>query len=135
MRLPLKLNTLIFFIFLLIFVFSTDAIAQNDTIREKWFRNYYTKYLDRVLKKEQHNYIPHNGVVPDSETAIEIAIVILSKVYGKEIIEKEKLFSAILIDGHWIVYGNFPSNNVVGGVAEIVIRKRNGEVINISHGK
>jgi hypothetical protein len=118
-----------------------QAIAQRDTSRARWFREYYaSRYLQDVLNKKQFNYSPPNGVVPDSSAAILIAETVLSKVYGEIQIAKEKPFTAILAQSYWIVYGNLPydikpGEVTVGGVAEIVIRKSNGEVINISHGK
>jgi hypothetical protein len=86
------------------------------------------------LTKKHFNYVPPNGVVPDSETAGNLAILILSRAYGKDKIEKEKPFTTLFKDGYWIVYGDLP-DGYIGGVAEIVIRKSNGEIINISHGK
>jgi hypothetical protein len=121
--------------------FCGYLIAQNDNKMQQLLKKYYSKeYLHQVLAKNHFNYIPPNGVVPDSETAGDLAEIILSKVYGKDIIEKEKPFTSLLVNGYWIVYGSLPleadTNKVVfGGVAEIVIRKGNGEVINISHGK
>jgi hypothetical protein len=102
---------------------------------QQWLKKYYTtEYLHQVLTKKHFNYVPPNGVVPDSETAGNWAILVLSKIYGKDTIEKEKPFTALFKDGYWIVYGYLP-DGYTGGVAEIVIRKSNGEIMNISHGK
>jgi hypothetical protein len=116
-------------------LFCNNLIAQNDSKKQQWLRNYYTtEYLHQVLTKKHFNYVPPNGVVPDSETAGNLAILILSRAYGKDKIEKEKPFTTLFKDGYWIVYGDLP-DGYIGGVAEIVIRKSNGEIINISHGK
>ena len=113
--------------------------AQKDSTKPQWIRNYYSeKYLDDVLKKEHVKFIPAAGVIPDSTTAISVAMLVLTKVYGKDMIESEKPFTAILRDDYWVVYGNLPSKPgelVLGGVAEIVFKKSSGEIINISHGQ
>ncbi len=112
-----------------------ESLAQQDTAKIKWFQRYYSgSYLDNVLHKKQFNYVPPLGVVPDSSTAVDMGMLILSKVYGDTLIKSEKPFTAVLSRGYWIVYGNI-GNKMVGGVAEIVLKKGNGQVINISHGK
>lgn len=133
--------TEIAFLLFLLFASFNKSIAQQDTGQARWYREYYSsKYLQDVLNKKQFNYSPPNGVIPDSSVAIRIAETILSKIYGEVEIAKEKPFTAILEKGYWIVYGSLPYKVkpgyvAYGGVAEIVIRKSNGEVINVSHGK
>jgi hypothetical protein len=125
----------IFFIVFLLFTSFGKLFSQQDTSRAQWFRNYYSsKYLEDVLNKKEFNYRPPDGIVPDSSTAIIIAETILSRIYGAEQISKEKPFTAILSKDYWIVYGNIP-DGFKGGVAEIVIRKSDGQIINIAHGK
>jgi hypothetical protein len=132
----MNLKYFYFFVILSIIFLRDYSSAQVDSTKEQWFQKFYsTRYLDKVLQKKHFNYKPANGVIPDSGTAVDIAVIVLSKAYGKETIEHEKPFTAILKDGYWIVYGSLPGEIVVGGVAEIVIRKSNGEIINISHGK
>jgi len=122
-------------IFTLCLFFCGALSAQEDTAKAHWFRDYYKKYVKEALSKQRHNYIPSKGVVPDSTTAIKIAEIILSGVYGKRMVDGEKPFTALLVDGCWVVYGHLPDNFLYGGAAEIIIRKTNGEVVNISHGK
>ena len=56
----------------------TQVIAQQDTSRTRWFREYYSsRYLQDVLNKKQFNYSPANGVVPDSSVAIIVAEAVL----------------------------------------------------------
>ena len=136
----LSTKNILFLSFLLLATFN-QAVAQQDTSHAQWYREYYSsRYLQDVLNKKQFNYSPPNGVVPDSSVAIIIAETVLSKIYGEVQIAKEKPFTTILEKCYWIVYGNLPfkvkpGDVAFGGVAEIVIRKSNGEVINISHGK
>ncbi len=82
----------------------------------------------------KHNYKPSAGYVPDSETAIKIAIAVWGAIYGEETIEQEKPYKAILADGIWHVSGSLP-DGWVGGVAEAEISKEDGCIIQISHGK
>ena len=87
----------------------------------------------------QHNYRPATGYVPDEETAIKIAIAVWSPIYGKERLENEKPFNAILRNGIWYVSGSLPKAEkgeiIVGGVAEAEIAEDDGRIIRVSHGK
>ncbi|MRR07966.1 MAG: hypothetical protein EG828_13750 [Deltaproteobacteria bacterium] len=82
----------------------------------------------------KHNYKPGAGYVPDEKTAISIAVAVWGPIYGTEKIEKEKPYSAKLMNGVWHVSGAL-SNGRVGGVAEAEIQKNDGRIIRISHGK
>ncbi len=82
----------------------------------------------------KHNYKPSAGYVPDSESAITIAVAVWGPIYGEEKIEQEKPYKAILADGIWHVSGSLPYGRV-GGVAEAEISKEDGCIIRISHGK
>ncbi|MDE3057966.1 MAG: hypothetical protein KGJ59_08415 [Bacteroidota bacterium] len=119
----------------LLLVSCGASSAQQDSAKAKWFKHYYSgRYLDQVLQGKHFNYVPPLGVIPDSMTAINVGTLILSKVYGDSLIESEKPFTAVFSRGYWVVYGSL-GDNMVGGVAEIVIDKSSGEVKNISHGK
>lgn len=83
---------------------------------------------------QKHNYKPEQGYVPDTETAISIAVAVWTPIYGKEKIESEKPYKAVLKDGIWYVEGSLPES-WVGGVAEAEIAKDDGRVLRISHGK
>jgi len=83
---------------------------------------------------QKHNYKPAAGYIPDQETAIRIAVAVWSPIYGKEQIEKEKPYKAILKSGIWYVTGTLPEGRV-GGVAEAEINKESGCIIRISHGQ
>lgn len=121
----------------------TGRDGKSDTLRLeqkafnlKMLEYYKEEYLQKVLSNEHHNYKPEAGVIPDSITAVSIAEILLVKIYGREQINEEMPLTALLKDGYWIVYGNFPYEpGAKGGVAEIVLKKDNGEVINISHGE
>ncbi len=83
---------------------------------------------------QKHMFKPAAGYVPDEETAIKIAIAVWEPIYGKENIESEKPYKAILKDSVWYVTGSLPKG-WVGGVAEAEINKVDGCIIRVSHGK
>jgi len=83
---------------------------------------------------QKHNYKPSVGYVPDQETAIRIAVAIWIPIYGKEQIERERPYKAILKNGIWYVTGSLPEGSF-GGVAEAEINKESGCIIRISHGQ
>ena len=80
-------------------------------------------------------------LISDQAMAIKIARIILSSIYGKTLIDKEEPLNCELQDGVWIVTGSFnhPFEKGKppwkGGVAEIHILKRTGEVLDVFHSK
>jgi len=92
-----------------------------------------------AAENQKHNVKPAAGYVPDKETAIKIAVAVWIPIYGKEKIEDEKPYKAILRNEIWYVSGSLPQakadERIVGGVAEAEINKSDGQIIRISHGK
>lgn len=70
----------------------------------------------------------------DKTEAIKIAVKKWERIFGKEKIDGEKPYQAILKDGIWYVSGYLPHGSK-GGVAEAEIRKKDGLIISIKHGK
>ena len=67
-------------------------------------------------------------------------MAILVPIYGKENIEKERPFKAVLTNEIWHVEGSlskshFDNGIVKGGVAMIEISKKDGRILWVSHGK
>ena len=83
----------------------------------------------------RHNYVPHQGYVPDAKTAECIAEAVWIPIYGKENIEKERPFHAEVSNGVWTVTGSLPKSYQVGGVAEIEIQQSDGKILRVTHGK
>lgn len=79
-------------------------------------------------------YQPANGFVPDSATAIAIAIAVWEPVYGKKNIAEQAPYQATLEKGLWMVTGTLPKGRV-GGTATAVIDKMNGRIIMLYHTK
>lgn len=82
-----------------------------------------------------HAYSPPNGYVPNEETAIAIAVAVWNPIYGKDVIAKEKPYSANLVDGVWFVSSTPSKGTVKGGNAIAQIRQKNGEILNVIHSK
>jgi hypothetical protein len=82
----------------------------------------------------KHSYIPQNGFVPDSATAVRIAVAVWSPIYGADQIASERPFDAVLQNGVWTVTGSLPRGHV-GGVALAEIAKVDARIIRVSHGK
>lgn len=123
------------FIILICLFFSGELYCQKDTKDNSHLTGLYKYSLHQVLKqRENKNYKLSQDAIPDSMTAIKVADVLLTKRYGTETIESEKPFTAILLEGYWIVYGNLPEG-YSGGVAEIFMKKNTGEVIRLVHTK
>lgn len=70
-------------------------------------------------------------LVPDEETAFNIAIAVLSNIYGKKQLESESPFNVYLRDSIWVVYGT--QKHQKGGFSYIEINSREGRVLKISH--
>ena len=79
-------------------------------------------------------FVPENGFVPDKETAVSIAVAVLSPIYGRKTIVGEQPFVATLEKEVWMVRGSL-QKRYVGGVAEIQISKASGQILKVSHGK
>jgi hypothetical protein len=82
----------------------------------------------------KHNYKPDAGYVPDTKTAIKIAVAVWEPIYGEKQIASEKPYNAVLTNGVWTVQGSLPKD-WVGGVAIAEIVKDDGRILRVSHGK
>ena len=83
------------------------------------------------------SYMPEEGIVTNEKCAVTIAEAVLSDVYGAAEVKWQKLLVAILEKGDiWVVSGTFPKRkNLLGGVAYIKIRKKDGAVLGMTHEK
>lgn len=76
-----------------------------------------------------------NGIIPDAETAAQIAFDYVSKVYGNNYAVKEQPYHVQLLNNQiWSVNGNLP-RNMDGGVFHITMEKYTGKVWSIYHDK
>lgn len=72
--------------------------------------------------------VPPDGFVPDSETALKIAEVVLVRIFGQAQMDVERPFTVTLENGIWIIKGTLPPN-ALGGFAELHIRKKDGTIL------
>ena len=92
---------------------------------------------------QAQSYVPKDGFVPDSTTAVKIAEAVLVPVYGKEKVESERPFKAKLEDGIWTVNGTLRCSDgkgsvttaCVGGTAEVKLSKVDGRILKMIHYK
>ncbi len=82
---------------------------------------------------DPHSYKPSNGFVPDSATAVRIAVAVWTPIYGDSLIMSEQPFVATLKDGVWTVTGTLPRQYTQGGVAMARIAKRDGRILFVKH--
>ncbi len=82
-------------------------------------------------------YAPPKGFVPDSATAVRIAVAVWIPIYGERQIMSEQPFVATLKDSVWTVTGSLPrppaGAEVVGGTAMVRIAKRDGRILFLWH--
>src|SRR5437870_3102087 len=84
--------------------------------------------------KDRASYVPREGFVPDEATAVLVAEAILSPIYGRQQVESERPFHAVLVGDTWHVTGS-QNKYVDGGVAEAEIAKVDGRILRVIHGK
>jgi hypothetical protein len=78
-------------------------------------------------------WVPPDGFVPDADTAAKISEVILVRIFGEAQTDREKPFKVTLKDGGWIVEGTLPPN-MLGGVAELHISKKDARILHLHAG-
>ena len=101
-------------IFTLFLVFGSAAVARGQSA--------------------MRSYVPKNGFVPDGQTAIRVAEAILAPIYGEKQVASEHPLSAELKGDVWTVLGSLPKGST-GGVAQVKISKKTGQILSVTHGK
>jgi len=97
--------------------------------------------ISTVVQAQTHG--PKEGYVPDAGTAVKIAEAVLTPVYGKQLVESERPFTAKLATDVWTVSGTLhcPDGNAgvtalcEGGVAVVRISKPDARVLSMTHYK
>jgi len=80
-------------------------------------------------------YVPDSGFVPNAAVARGIAEAVWVPIYGKEVLEQKPFRAVLHPDSVWVVQGTLPKQYTVGGTAYIEIRKRDGCILKVTHGK
>ena len=86
-----------------------------------------------------HHLIPdevkEHGVIPDAETAAKMASILIPVIYDDDCLRKESPFQIELINNEiWSISGTLPQN-ALGGTFCILLDKKTGGMIMVSHGK
>ncbi len=90
---------------------------------------------DRLDHNRFGNPIPPGGFIPDERTAEAVAEPILRAVWGEEISDELPLKATLDKKGVWIVKGTWKATpGRKGGVSEIWLLKKSGEVVKITGG-
>lgn len=87
--------------------------------------------------------VPPNGFVPDSATAVRIAVAVWTPIYGEKDVRSAQPYIAILEGGVWTVQGTLgPCETsgsrdcvVTGGVALARIAREDGRILLVTHGQ
>ena len=108
-------------------IISNGTMKQTDyVLNKKLSLNDYSNYK---------GFISKDGFVPNEKIAFQIAEIVLSQIYGKDIIEREKPFSINLDGNVWIIEGSLPKEYDRGGSAYIEINKQTGQILKVIHTK
>ena len=103
-----------------------DNLHKIGTVRRATIQ--YCQYSSRYDKFK-------NGIVENANMAYTIANSILSNIYGSNQIKNEYPLKITLINNRfWVIEGSL-SKGETGGTAIIVIKKDDGQVQYINHGK
>ncbi|HMC02264.1 MAG TPA: YbbC/YhhH family protein [Flavobacteriaceae bacterium] len=118
--------------FILISTLSNLNVQESD----RWIgsKEFAEKQLQLALSSNPDRDKFNFKLIPEKESAIKYAEILLFEQYGKENIENEKPYRVYLIDDYWVIFGGLPKN-YVGGVFELVFDSWNGRVLRLSHGK
>ncbi len=76
--------------------------------------------------------LPKEGLVPDKETAIKIAEVILFRLYGEEDIVTQRPYKVKEEDYVWLISGTLKENEL-GSPFSIAISKQTAAVLHLQH--
>jgi hypothetical protein len=76
--------------------------------------------------------LPKDGLVPDKETAIKIAEVILFRLCGEEDIIAERPYKVKQEDDIWWISGTLRENEF-GSAFNIAVSKQTGAILHLEH--
>ena len=76
--------------------------------------------------------LPKEGLVPDKETAIKIAEVVLFRLYGEEGIVAQRPYKVKKRDDIWWISGTLKPNEF-GSAFNIAISKQTGGILHLEH--
>lgn len=123
--------------YLLIILFI--AILSDSCTTDKWKRldkKDSLEYYSELAKGERYSTVNWKpALIDNEEMAIKVAETYLFKTYREKEIKQQQPYNIDLINNCWIIVGTMPSHFITGGVFEIAIDARNGEVLGLIHGE
>ncbi|WP_321439067.1 YbbC/YhhH family protein [uncultured Bacteroides sp.] len=104
----------------------------NISIAKDWIKvdSAYAEFRSRNLETS-HGVT--RDIVPNEETAMKIAEVILFSIYGQKVYASRP-YCIELRNGVWIIEGTLPKG-CQGGVPYVEIQKKDGKVLKVIYGK
>ncbi|MCD0453856.1 YbbC/YhhH family protein [Chryseobacterium sp. LC2016-27] len=119
-------------IFSLLFVLFMFSCTKNPEIFKE---NNDLKHAESELKNALiNNEILPDKVIPDSQTAVDVAENFLFNIYGKENIIQQRPYNLNFIDDYYIIEGTLPKNTL-GGTFLIIINSKDGKIIKLTENK
>ena len=151
----MKITNIPLIIIALIFILMFTLTSCGESVEppeEKSINNEQAKNNSNIDAKEKKDWAMEDIVkkynlsanalqnsdlelVKDEKIAVEIAEIVLINVYGKEI--KEKFPLIVNFDSEfnvWILEGQL-KKGTFGGIPYVVIKKKDGQVVYLSHSK
>jgi len=101
----------------------------DSTEKDNFLRQQNFKSADQIPEGS----FRYHKLIPNPETAVKIAFIYLSQVYGEKTIIDEFPLNVDSIGDNWIITGTLHSE--LGGTAYIALKKNTGAVINLYHDK
>ncbi|MBE6713624.1 MAG: hypothetical protein E7580_08995 [Ruminococcaceae bacterium] len=114
---------------------TETIIFEAGAFKLEWFSKHIEWYVgNEYFPKED---VPESlGVIDSPQTAKEKGMAVLKKLYGEETLKDEEPFGVSFDEENqaYLIQGTLP-DNMVGGVAHILIQKTDGKVIAVWHDK
>lgn len=139
-KLKQSMNKFKILILILLIMFFMGCNNKNTTTfnKEKNEHDTLEFFINEKLSSKDYlndkGYFPKDGLVPTAEVAFQLSEYLLINLFGKETIEEQKPFSVNLENDIWLIEGTL-EEGYKGGVAYIEIRKKNGEILKVTHSK
>jgi hypothetical protein len=76
--------------------------------------------------------LPKEGLVPDRETAIKIAEVVLFRLYGERDIISQRPYKVTEHGDIWLISGTLKEGDL-GSVFGVAISKQTGAILHLEH--
>lgn len=97
------------------------------------------EYVTELINNQPDSIIgPNNKTSLDltKEEAIKLGLFYARKIYGRKKVREEYPFKVELLGNYWVLIGDpklLRQKNVVGGCLYVIINRKNGAVVHITH--